>query len=139
VGTPLFTSDHILATTAVLGVLGAAYNRGSKYSKQKRKTKAVIAGRDKTALEQLAERQERTDRNVDKILDVLITPEVEPGWPKPAPRLVDQVAAHGEQLAEQGAMLTRLMPNGGDTDEPGDLLVKMARKAGVTEDTADDD
>jgi hypothetical protein len=46
--------------------------------------------------------------------------------PSPPPGLVAKVDAHGKILAN-------LIPNGGNTDNPGDLLLKIAQRQGVTE------
>ena len=128
VGAPLITSEHLVVACAVTTIALTTYGRGTKWSKKRRETKAVIAGKDKTALEEIATKIEATDDKVDTILGILITPDPTPLVPYPPAGIIEQVADHGR-------MLKKLLPNGGNTDDPGDLLLKMARKQGVTEDT----
>lgn len=61
-----------------------------------------------------------------RIEGVLVTPEPTAWVPDPPMGLIDAVHLHGE-------MLTKMQPNGGTTNDPGDLLLRMARKMGVIE------
>lgn len=115
------SSTEVAAVAAVGSVLVVVYANVSDGAKERRKEKSVIAGKDKTALEEVASGVKRLEGAVFDRPPSLAEPDGHAG-------IQTQVIAHGR-------ILSKLMPNGGDTDNPGDLILKIARDRGLTEDT----
>lgn len=122
----LFTSDHVVAFTGLCVFLMGAYQFGTSMSKKRTTAKAIIADKDKTALEQIAADLRSNCELTQTVVTVLEGRKRTPLEPNPPPGLVEVVANHGK-------ILNKLIPNGGNTDNPGDLLLKLARDRGVTE------
>lgn len=122
----LATSDHLIALGSVGALLFVgweriAFIRRDRAHKQMMRKKAADGTVDD--LRQIAL---VAQANTEEILFALMGRPVTLLEPRPAPGLIKIVDAHGKLLA-------KLMPNGGNTDNPGDLLLKMAQQAGVTE------
>jgi hypothetical protein len=118
----------LVEAVAAFGVfMIGAYQLGASISRSRRAAKNIAEGKDKTALEEIAESAKEANDKTDLILTVLEGRKPTLLEPHPPPGLVAVVVDHGQKL-------DKLLPNGGNTDNPGDLILKLAQNAGVTED-----
>ena len=96
----------------------------AKHQKAKAaKDAAVAEGRDKTAMEEVADLAKRA---------VSILEGGPPTWDNPKPKgLVTMVLEQGRILDTHTKILKELTPNGGNTNSPGDILWRAGETLGV--------
>lgn len=127
-----------------LGVILAAltffvlvYTTTTKSVKERRREKAIVAGKERTALEEVRDevRESRKDlrKEITAVHDdtkLLISAVFDRG-----PSLAEPQGHKGLQsvVAEHTDTLRKLLPNGGNTNDPGDLIYKIAKDRGLTD------
>lgn len=119
-------ANQIIGACAVATLLVLVYTQTSKWVRDRRSDQAVIAGKDKTALEKIATDQAETKVLVGRLVDVVLDRLPSLWEPKGHKGLVTVVEEHSDTL-------NRLLPNGGNTNDTGDLIFKLAKDRGLTE------
>lgn len=120
----------------IASLLVAVYATFSTWSTNRRKEKAIIAGKDKTALEEMAASIGRVEGLVTKLVRVVFDRPASDEEPDGHAGLVSLSIRHDQMLQEQGAAIQTLKPNGGNTDQTGDIVLKLGKHFGVLGDDA---
>ena len=127
------SGEDITIFLAVLTFLVLAFTTGRSVRRDQIKQKRQLEGREKIALEEIAA-DAKAGRELAEVAVMAL--EGRPATnlePDPPPGLVQQVTTMGKVVESHGEVLKRLEPNGGDTNNTGDLVYKIADQLGVTD------
>lgn len=112
------------AIVTILGGFAAAVEIVAKpfrrWSTRRAERHALMATQAEERLRQIESNSTEALAIARRIEKVLVTADPTALNPEPPLGLIDQVREHG-------VMLTRMQPNGGTTNDPGDLLLRTAQ------------
>ena len=131
----IFTSDHLLAAAASAAFILALWEKVSGWMSRQQERERIESLKVDDGIQRLESITLAAQRATDEILTVLKGRKPTPLDPRPSPGLVDVVMSQGDKLGEHSLILQKLQPNGGNTNNTGDLILKLARQAGVTEES----
>jgi len=115
---------------AVVALLFSAGAYGGKLMNTVMKARNKPKEQQKADTAEIHTQLNKIEKSINTVVEVLAGRDPSPMEPSPPPGLVAVVNDHSRLLA-------KLVPNGGGTNDPGDLQLRMAERMGVVLDEPD--